>query len=80
MGLAHALAQSGLRTLLIDISDSILQSALGRSETISASSVYFTRVPAVAPRNPGTSRFPPTMTFCGMQTCNRNVTETGGQD
>ncbi|HEY1939776.1 MAG TPA: 3-hydroxyacyl-CoA dehydrogenase NAD-binding domain-containing protein [Candidatus Angelobacter sp.] len=28
VGLAHALAQSGLRTLLIDISDSILQSAL----------------------------------------------------
>ncbi|HKV95705.1 MAG TPA: 3-hydroxyacyl-CoA dehydrogenase NAD-binding domain-containing protein [Candidatus Angelobacter sp.] len=30
VGLAHALAQSGLRTLLIDISDSVLQSALGQ--------------------------------------------------
>ncbi|HEV8183537.1 MAG TPA: 3-hydroxyacyl-CoA dehydrogenase NAD-binding domain-containing protein, partial [Candidatus Angelobacter sp.] len=30
VGLAHALAQSGLRTLLIDISDSILESALGQ--------------------------------------------------
>jgi 3-hydroxybutyryl-CoA dehydrogenase len=30
VGLAHSLAQSGLRTLLIDISDSILQSALGQ--------------------------------------------------
>lgn len=30
VGLAHALAQSGLRTLLIDVSDSILQSALGQ--------------------------------------------------
>jgi len=30
VGLAHALAQSGLRTLLIDVSDSILQAALGR--------------------------------------------------
>ncbi|HEY2912947.1 MAG TPA: 3-hydroxyacyl-CoA dehydrogenase NAD-binding domain-containing protein, partial [Candidatus Angelobacter sp.] len=28
VGLAHALAQSGLRTLLIDVSDSILESAL----------------------------------------------------
>ncbi|HEV3038323.1 MAG TPA: 3-hydroxyacyl-CoA dehydrogenase NAD-binding domain-containing protein [Candidatus Angelobacter sp.] len=30
VGLAHALAQAGLRTLLIDISDSILESALGQ--------------------------------------------------
>ncbi len=30
VGLAHALAQSGLRTLLIDVSDSILESALGQ--------------------------------------------------
>jgi 3-hydroxybutyryl-CoA dehydrogenase len=30
VGLAHALAQSGLRTLLIDVSDSILDSALGQ--------------------------------------------------
>ncbi|MGC2743847.1 MAG: 3-hydroxyacyl-CoA dehydrogenase NAD-binding domain-containing protein, partial [Candidatus Angelobacter sp.] len=30
VGMAHALAQSGLRTLLIDVSDSILQSALGQ--------------------------------------------------
>jgi 3-hydroxybutyryl-CoA dehydrogenase len=30
IGLAHALAQSGLRTLLIDVSDSILESALGQ--------------------------------------------------
>lgn len=30
VGLAHALAQSGLRTLLIDVSDSVLQSALGQ--------------------------------------------------
>ena len=30
VGVAHALAQAGLRTLLIDISDSILQSALGQ--------------------------------------------------
>jgi len=30
VGLAHALAQSGLRTLLIDVSDSILQAALGQ--------------------------------------------------
>ncbi len=30
VGLAHALAQGGLRTLLIDISDSILESALGQ--------------------------------------------------
>jgi len=30
VGLAHALAQSGLRTLLIDLSDSILESALGQ--------------------------------------------------
>ncbi len=30
VGLAHALAQSGLRTLLVDISDSILESALGQ--------------------------------------------------
>ena len=30
VGLAHALAQCGLRTLLIDISDSILESALGQ--------------------------------------------------
>ena len=30
VGLAHALAQSGLRTLLIDVSDSILKSALGQ--------------------------------------------------
>jgi 3-hydroxybutyryl-CoA dehydrogenase len=30
VGLAHALAQSGFRTLLIDVSDSILESALGQ--------------------------------------------------
>jgi len=30
VGLAHTLAQSGLRTLLIDVSDSILESALGQ--------------------------------------------------
>jgi 3-hydroxybutyryl-CoA dehydrogenase len=30
VGLAHALAQSGLRTLLIDVSESILESALGQ--------------------------------------------------
>jgi 3-hydroxybutyryl-CoA dehydrogenase len=30
VGLAHALAQSGLRTLLIDVSDSILESARGQ--------------------------------------------------
>ncbi len=30
VGLAHALAQSGLRTLLIDVSDSILESALAQ--------------------------------------------------
>src|SRR6185312_16330119 len=30
VGLAHALAQSALRTLLIDVSDSVLQSALGQ--------------------------------------------------
>src|SRR5215469_10674422 len=30
VGLAHALAQGGLRTLLIDVSDSILESALGQ--------------------------------------------------
>ena len=30
VGLAHALAQAGLRTLLVDISDSILESALGQ--------------------------------------------------
>jgi 3-hydroxybutyryl-CoA dehydrogenase len=30
VGLAHALAQNGLRTLLIDVSDSILESALGQ--------------------------------------------------
>ncbi len=30
VGLAHALAQSGLSTLLIDVSDSILESALGQ--------------------------------------------------
>ena len=30
VGLAHALAQSGLRTLLIDVSDPILESALGQ--------------------------------------------------
>ena len=30
VGLAHALAQSGLRTLLLDVSDSILESALGQ--------------------------------------------------
>src|SRR6185369_1918721 len=30
VGLAHALAQSGLRTLLIDVSDSVLESALGQ--------------------------------------------------
>src|SRR5436305_140542 len=30
VGLAHALAQAGLRTLLIDVSDSILESALGQ--------------------------------------------------
>src|SRR5215475_2585843 len=30
VGLAHALAQSGLHTLLIDVSDSILESALGQ--------------------------------------------------
>jgi 3-hydroxybutyryl-CoA dehydrogenase len=30
VGLSHALAQSGLRTLLIDVSDSVLESALGQ--------------------------------------------------
>lgn len=48
VGLAHALAQCGLRTLLIDISDSILEAALGQIRN----NVRFQRL---FHKNPGSS-------------------------
>lgn len=49
VGLAHALAQSGLRTLLIDISDSILESALGQIRNNIRFQTLFHKNPASAP-------------------------------
>ncbi|HEV2990414.1 MAG TPA: 3-hydroxyacyl-CoA dehydrogenase NAD-binding domain-containing protein [Candidatus Angelobacter sp.] len=49
VGLAHALAQSGLRTLLIDISDSILESALRQIRNNIRFQTLFHKNPASAP-------------------------------
>lgn len=49
VGLAHALAQSGLRTLLIDISDSILESALGQIRNNIRFQALFHKNPASVP-------------------------------
>lgn len=49
VGLAHALAQSGLRALLIDISDSILESALGQIRNNIRFQTLFHKNPASAP-------------------------------